>query len=562
MVAVPSRTRLLRAAPVVVVGAAVLVWAALMTHIIRGLWFAGDDFNFLLQRSVTFSGDRGLLVPHNEHWSTIPILLFRLNFAIFGLHHYLPYGLLPVLCHVAVSALVYVVLRRSDIGPWVAALVAVAVIFLAGGAGGENTLWDFQVGFLGSCLLGLVALSLFASRSWGRIGWIAGVVALVLGLMFSGMGLVMAAWSGVYLFVRDGIRTAVLTMLAPAFVYLLWYATYGHGHRGAPPGDSVEAPGMAMRGLSHIWAAATDMPQAGPLVLALMVLAVVVPRHTERLFALAASGLVTAVAAYFLFGFTRAGIGPGATLASRYVYFGIVLTAPALAAGVQVLANRLVIRPPRVLIVAWVVVTAVVVSVGTTTVVEMSRASRANDARNRPSIVAAEQLVASGQRLLRTLPSPLRNPDITVDALKSPSVRAALPDVSPDRRARLDVALNLQVDVSGQGHGLAPATGLRFRHFATPSAGSRDRTTAATGCVVRSALGEAVIEVPPAAGGSELVVTVSGKTLDTGLVQGSVRSAVTRWTARPGQPLVVSTTAQDATLEVLVPPGRVTVCSS
>lgn len=58
------------------------------------------------------------------------------------------------------------------------------------------------------------------------------------------------------------------------------------------------------------------------------------------------------------------------------------------------------------------------------------------------------------------------------------------------------------------------------------------------------------------------MVTVSGKALDTRLVQGSVRSAVARWTARPGESLVVSTTAQDATLEVFVPPGRVTVCSS
>jgi hypothetical protein len=558
---VPSRRRLLAAAPAVVVGAAALVWAALMTHIVRGLWFFGDDFEFLLHRSITFGGDRGLLVPHNEHWSTIPILLFRLNFAIFGLHHYLPYGLLPVLGHVAASALIYFVLRRSDIGPWVAALVAMVVIFLAGGAGGENTLWDFQVGFLGSCVLGLVALSLFVSRLWGRIGWIAGVVALVLGLMCSGMGIVMAAWSGVYLFVRDGVRTAVLTMLAPGLVYLVWYAAYGHGHHGAPPGDSVEVPDLAMRGLSHIWAAATDMPQAGPLVLALMVLAIVVPRHTEHLFALAASGLVTAVAAYFLFGFTRAGMGAGATLASRYVYFGIVLTAPALAAGAQVLANRLVIRPPRVLIVAWLVVAAVIVSVGATSVIGLSRTSQDKDAGIAPRIVAAEQLVSSGQRLLRNLPSPQLNPDITVDALKRPSVRAALPDVVPDRRARLDVALNLQVDVGGQGHGLAPATGLRFRHFATPSAGNRSRTDA-PGCEVRSALGGAVIEVAPSAGGSELVVTVSGKTLDTGLVQGSVRSAVTRWAARPGQPLVVSTTAQDATLEVFVPPGRVTVCSS
>jgi hypothetical protein len=209
----------------------------------------------------------------------------------------------------------------------------------------------------------------------------------------------------------------------------------------------------------------------------------------------------------------------------------------------------------------WLVVAAVVVALGTTQVVELSRAVRNNDAGLPPRLVAAEQLVASGQPLLRTMPSPALNPDITVEALKRPSVRAALPDRVPKAGERLDVALNLQVDVGRHGHGLAPAKDLRFRHFAAPETGGRHEPAAAPGCTLRTALGGAVIEVPPVEGGSELVVSVTGTTLDTGLVQGSARSAVTRWTARSGEPLTVSTTAQDATLRVFVPPGRVTVCA-
>lgn len=57
----------------------------------RGHWFVIDEWAFLTDRHL---GDvRGLFVPHNEHWSTLPILLWRGLFAAVGLHSYWPYQL-------------------------------------------------------------------------------------------------------------------------------------------------------------------------------------------------------------------------------------------------------------------------------------------------------------------------------------------------------------------------------------------------------------------------------------------------------------------------------------
>ncbi|MFN2556118.1 MAG: hypothetical protein ABR592_04485, partial [Nitriliruptorales bacterium] len=68
-----------------VVGLAVLVVVS------RGQWFVIDEWVFLTDRRL--EDVRGLFVPHNEHWSTLPIVLWRALFATVGLRSYWPYQL-------------------------------------------------------------------------------------------------------------------------------------------------------------------------------------------------------------------------------------------------------------------------------------------------------------------------------------------------------------------------------------------------------------------------------------------------------------------------------------
>jgi len=58
----------------------------------RRLWFFGDDWEFMLHRGLTGHPDYGLFYPHNEHWSTLPILVFRSLYAVFGARRYMPYA--------------------------------------------------------------------------------------------------------------------------------------------------------------------------------------------------------------------------------------------------------------------------------------------------------------------------------------------------------------------------------------------------------------------------------------------------------------------------------------
>ena len=49
----------------------------------RSAWFYQDEWDFLAKRKAGDLGD--LFRPHNGHWTTLPILAYRLLYAIFGL---------------------------------------------------------------------------------------------------------------------------------------------------------------------------------------------------------------------------------------------------------------------------------------------------------------------------------------------------------------------------------------------------------------------------------------------------------------------------------------------
>ena len=127
--------------------------------------------------------------PHNGHWVTLPILVYWLLFAIFKLHSYLPYRIVGVVVYFAVAALLLVVIRRAGVNPWIA--TAAASAFALFGSGWQNVLRPFQITFTGSLAFGLVQLILADHDGEldrrDRLGLLAGLI----GLMTSGVAVVM-----------------------------------------------------------------------------------------------------------------------------------------------------------------------------------------------------------------------------------------------------------------------------------------------------------------------------------------------------------------------------------
>ncbi|MDH2414067.1 hypothetical protein [Nocardioides sp. CER19] len=545
------RRRALGSAPVAVLALGLLVLAGALVAHARKLWFYGDDWAFLLHRSLRDDTLHTLFVPHNEHWSTIPVLVFRTLFALYGAGSYLPYAVMPIAAHLVAAALLFLVLRRAGLSPWVSVLTALTFAFLAGGAGAENTLWDFQVGFLGSAAFGVAAL--LALQGWTRPWRIVAGVALVLALMCSGMGIMVTGWAVLFVLLRRGLVPAVVTGVAPAVVYAVWYLAIGHGYSSAPAADLTVAPQAALNGLADVWTSATGMAGAGPAVMIVLAAVVLLRRHTPDQFALGASGLVMAVGCFFAIGYARSGFGADALTAHhRYLYFALLMTTPALGLAYQVAADQLRLRPPAALL-AWAVAAVVVCWVGLAQAALFAeqRAGAVQTVKNR--LVAAREVATSGERLLTDSPDRFTDPDITVDHLLG--VLRGLPrGASATTQARLDARASLQVGVARDSFGLPSATAVSWSGFSGIGPGDHPLTSCATATAGEGAR----IGFTSDDAGRQLRVTATGP-LETGIAAKGGLSALGGW--RYGsEPLYVGVTAPGVRARVYVPPGPVTVC--
>ena len=232
----------------------------------RDQWFFGDEWAFLGPRGV-LHGEPGLFAPHNEHWSTVPVLVYRALYSLFGVRSYLPYVVVLAVVHVAVAHLLWRVMRRSGVDVWVA--TALCVLFLFLGAGAENILWAFQIGFIGSVACGLGALLLLdrdTAFDWppGRRE-VAVWAVLVLGLMCSGIGVPMVAVAAVAVllrrgFGRAGLRRAALVVSVPGAVYLAWLVLAGRDGIGDRSVDLSKLPAYLGAGVSNAFSSTLGSP--------------------------------------------------------------------------------------------------------------------------------------------------------------------------------------------------------------------------------------------------------------------------------------------------------------
>ena len=152
-------------AHLVSLAAAFLFWA----YLDRNLWFFGDEWDFLTRRGL-HGAYFSIWAPHNEHWSVLPILLWRAIYSLEHLSSYWPYLVPLLIAHIAVVHLLWRRCLREGADPWVATALATLFAFL--GAGAEDLVWAFQIGFLSSLLFGLLAMEVVEGQPlpWkGRI---------------------------------------------------------------------------------------------------------------------------------------------------------------------------------------------------------------------------------------------------------------------------------------------------------------------------------------------------------------------------------------------------------
>ena len=313
-------------------------------------WFHQDEWDFLVTRRATSVHD--LLRPHHEHWSTLPVLVYRGLYSIFGLHTYLPYQAVVVVLHLTAVLLLWLVLRRCGVSAWVSTVTAASLILF--GAGRADIVRAFNMGFVGSLVFGLAQLLLIDhSGRWDRRDWL-GLAAGTAALMCSGIGVTMVIVVGVAALLRRGWLVAAAQTVPLGVLYLVWFLAE-KPPTGSNPGDHglsfilIQIAHFVADGIAATFRALGHYAPIGILLAAILVGGLGLACRTEgtqHLIRRAAPALALLAGTAVLLtisGWGRWQLGPSYAAQSRYLYLAAAMMLPAL--GVAIESLRILWRP-------------------------------------------------------------------------------------------------------------------------------------------------------------------------------------------------------------------------
>jgi hypothetical protein len=423
-------------AMVVVIGLAAVV----LVVVNRNQWFGGDEWFIITDRGLTSGpGHLGLFEPHFEHWTTVPILAFRALYSMFGLHSYWPYVAVVIVAHLVLVALLWQVMVRSRVDPWVA--TAACAIFAVLGIGFENLTTAWQVTLVAPLTLGFGALLLLPeSGSFGRRDAVASAL-LTVGMMCSGVGLPVLIAVALVILVRRGVRVTAAVVAAPVIAYAVWYVAYGRDTPAVANPAPGAVPDFVWRGLTDALGGVARVDVFGVLIVLAVggwtVLHLARRPFDQRL--LVPSALAVGAVCFLAGTAYRRGNLPGSDPAeSRYAYVTVAFVLPLVALAAQSLFRGSTVRR-----VALVVVTAVLV---VAQVRELDRGAGI-DINNEGVVVATAALVREGRTFLLERPLGPFEPQLTVGEIAAMDRDGKLPDARPSVQDVLTVLARLDVVV-------------------------------------------------------------------------------------------------------------------
>ena len=296
------------------------------------------------------------LWPHNEHWSTIPVLLWKSLFVVFGIGSHLPYEGAVLVAHVASVFLLFLLIRRrsGDLPAFAASLTLLVL-----GSGGSNIVWAFQVGFVGSVAFGLLAMLLVMGKP-SPVHVAGASAALLCSLMCSSVGLAFFAAFTAQVLLEHGRRRYLIALVVPAAAFVAWYLAFDTGRIPGLPGTSASLhhgplgwPYIASLisfltyGLEATAAGLSGSTGAIGLVILLVLVVVIGFRsyQARKVYAWQ-MGMAAGVIAWFvLTGLGRAQNGSEVAGDSHYLYVGAIFLLPLIADVIKDLPWQGVWRP-------------------------------------------------------------------------------------------------------------------------------------------------------------------------------------------------------------------------
>jgi hypothetical protein len=427
-----DRARVSERAAVIVFAAYVAVALPLVLFKLgRYRWFSGDEWDFIASRKAGSLND--LFRPYNDHWSTVPVVVYRLLWQVVGLRSYLPYQACVVGLHLTAAVLLRLIMRRSGVGPWIATIAASSFVLF--GPGSQNIVWAFQIGLDGSLVFGLTQLLLADHEGpVDRRDWL-GLSAGALALMCSGLGVTMAVVVGLATLLRRGWKVAALHT-APLAVLFGVYALIEHPNTstvfGRPPVSALlrwlrSGEVGTFLGLGHfsLVAALLAIALVSGLVIA------VITEHGRARRRRIADPIAMLIGGIIFFASTaelRWWMGDAAARAGRYLHPGAAFTLPALAVAADSLARRWRVLTPCLLALFLVAIPA---NSGRSAFIHLPFGP-AFHANNRRLLLAAPRMPFARlvPREVRPVPNVSYSRDVTIGFLLDANDAGKLPDPS------------------------------------------------------------------------------------------------------------------------------------
>ena len=484
-------------------------------------WFIGDEWDMIVRATQPLT-IHALFVPHNEHWSTVPILIYRILLNWFGLRTYAPYLFVLFAVHLCVAHLLWRLMRQ--VGASDACATALAGVFAILGAGAQNLTNAFQLSFVISLAVGLSAVLLVNVESLRSTQRQMGVVALMLlGLMSSNVGITMTVFVGLVVFFRHGFRLAIRLVAVPAVAYLVWFAAFGVSSLSTDRitiATVLALPAYVWVGFSSSMARFTGVTAAGgAVVVGIVVYAAWKSAAASTRESPAFAGVLSVIVLFLSAGLVRTFLGTSQATATRYAYIAIALLLPLLALGIMDLRSRagrhfgLILGTVMVLLIA---------GSNLAQLRTFALLLRPQEQTSQKEIFAAAMLVQDHARITEPSPAEQLNPYVNEAALRAIVRAGMLPhSLRADEIPRLNAETAWQTAVTATA--LAPTNSSAIRRVTVDGSSA---TPGTNGCLSVSKPGGAAVYVSTAAPTALNVLPASGRSVEIQLRAGRPKATV------------------------------------